>query len=346
MNALPPGSVAPELSRPLFAANSRDRIRRTTLPLRSTRQFTLPVCRPGFTLIELLVVIAIIAVLIGLLLPAVQQVREAAARAQCANNLHQLGLAVHNAHDVADRLPPAIGWFPVSTNTPGNGYGNPFFHLLPYVEQTALYQKSTLPFPPSWRDSSFGGLSTTPLKIYVCPSDPTVLSPGLAARGPLGQADRWAAGCYAANVQVFGVVGNSLTGTVLTYQGFSRIPASFTDGTSQTILFAEKYASCGRGGSLWDAYDSAPPGVTFPYQPLLANQFAFGNAAVGPGSLFQLRPNSSVCNPAVAQTAHSGGIQVGLADGSVRNVNSGVSGATWWAAFTPAAGDLLGSDWN
>lgn len=346
MNALAPGSVAPELSRPLQAANTRDRIRRTTLPLRHLRQQTLPVHRPGFTLIELLVVIAIIAVLIGLLLPAVQQVRAAAARAQCANNLHQLGLAVHNAHDTCAHLPPALGWYPVITNTPGNGYGNPFFHLLPYLEQTALYQKSTLPFPPSWRVSSFGGLSTTPLKIYVCPADPTVHSPGLAMLGPLGQADRWAAGCYAANVQVFGVLSNPLTGTVLNYQGYSRIPASFPDGASQTILFAEKYATCGKGGSLWDAYDSAPSGVTFHYQPMVANQFGFGNAAVGPGSLFQLKPTPPVCNPALAQTAHNGGILVGLADGSVRSVNSGVSGATWWAAFTPSTGDLLGSDWD
>lgn len=332
MYASAPGSVAPE-SPDRFPL--RDRIRRTTLPL-----------RPGFTLIELLVVLAIIAVLIGLLLPAVQQVRAAAARAQCSNNLHQLGLAVHNANDSFDHLPPALGWYPVSTNTPGNGYGSAFFHLLPFVEQSALYQKSTLPFPPSWRDSSFGGLSTTPLKIYVCPADPSATSTGQAVLGPLGQQNRWAAGCYAANAQVFGVVSNALIGTVSSYQGCGRIPSSFTDGTSQTILFAEKYASCGKGGSLWDGYDIAPSGVTFPYLPLLANQFGFGNAAVGPGSMFQLKPSLSACNPAVAQTAHNGGILVGLADGSVRAVNVGVSGTTWWAAFTPSGGELLGSDWE
>jgi prepilin-type N-terminal cleavage/methylation domain-containing protein len=335
MNALVPGSVAPEWPRPLLAANSRSRIRRTTSPLRF-----------GFTLIELLVVIAVIAVLIGLLLPAVQQVRAAAARAQCSNNLHQIGLAVQNAQTTIGYFPPALGWYPVSTDTPGNGYGNLFFHLLPYVEQPALYQRSTLPFPPSWRDSSFGGLSTTPLKIYVCPSDPTVASPGVAVLGPLNQSDRWAAGCYAANTQVFGVVSNSLTGAVSSFQGCARMTASFTDGTSQTILFAEKYASCGKGGSLWDAYDSARTGITFPYLPLLANPLGYGNAAVGPGSLFQLKPTPLACNPAVAQTAHNGGILVGLGDGSVRVVNVGVSGATWWAAFTPGAGDLLGNDWN
>jgi prepilin-type N-terminal cleavage/methylation domain-containing protein len=104
-------------------------------------------CRSrGFTLIELLVVIAIIAVLIGLLVPAVQKVRAAAARTQSANNLKQLGLATHTYNDTNKKLPPSFGWRPKLTGSaiyvPGGAYGTAFFHLLPYIEQGNLYNQS------------------------------------------------------------------------------------------------------------------------------------------------------------------------------------------------------------
>src|SRR5437016_1817756 len=101
----------------------------------------------GFTLIELLVVIAIIAILIGLLLPAVQKVREAASRAQCQNNLKQLSLACHNCADSNQgKLPPGIGTYPAPNmgrcggTQPGNAWGGLVFHLLPYIEQKTLLQ--------------------------------------------------------------------------------------------------------------------------------------------------------------------------------------------------------------
>jgi prepilin-type processing-associated H-X9-DG protein len=114
------------------------------------------------------------------------------------------------------------------------------------------------------------------------------------------------------------------------WQGCSRIPATFTDGTSNTILFAEKYSRCGYGGNLW--------GPTWPdlWMP------AFG---VWSGEPPQVRPSSSECNPTRASSPFSGGCQVALADGSVRGVSPGISPQTWWAACTPDGGEVLGSDW-
>jgi prepilin-type N-terminal cleavage/methylation domain-containing protein len=322
-------------------------------------QFSKTARQRGFTLIELLVVIAIIAVLIGLLLPAVQKVREAAARIKCANNLKQLGLAAHNYHDSHGHLPPVIGYYPPASGA----FGTCFFHLLPFIEQDNLYRSAlgSVPFPPP--DGPTVVLSpgnnnvySQPVKTFLCPSDPSVGPDGVVTINgfPFG------ASSYAPNAMVIA------DRVAMTPQGKTRIPADIPDGTSNTILHAEKYARCTNttmapqfqdGGTAW-AYSGAP----FAWQPppmsppragfvpgFAIRTFAANGApnAIGEGSIFQVRPTPFLgnCDPTRAATAHAGGILVGLADGTVRTLAPSMSGKTWWAAVNPADGDILGSDW-
>ena len=149
--------------------------------------------RRGFTLIELLVVIAIIAILIGLLVPAVQKVREAASRLQCANNLKQIGLAMHNHHDTYRRLPPGG----VQTGVNGTAcYTNWAIEILPYIEQGPLYKQYNQSQLNTSAANNLVGQQTVP--VYLCPSD---IHPGLLehpASGP-GSGQNWMHGSYRAN---------------------------------------------------------------------------------------------------------------------------------------------------
>ena len=334
----------------------------------------------GFTLIELLVVIAIIAILIALLVPAVQKVREAAARTQCSNNMKQFTLATHACNDANHRLPPQAGTFA------GAYYAPLFFHLLPYIEQKNVWQMAnqldylapvgqTSPNPahvvsigviwPTWDSVAGSGgnytwLRSSKIPIYRCPSDPS-----------LNNCLDWCDGdaSYAGNFQVFGGAQHSSSSS--NWDGAASIPKTFQDGTSNTILFAEKYARCNGtrnpGGTWWmrgvyhgyrsfNGLNSPGSDDSYPGDRLSA---VFGGGRgidgtvflTGTASMFQVQPPNFLnspgpCDRRRASSPHTNGMNVALGDGSVRYLTSAISPTTWWDAVTPAGNEVLPSDWN
>jgi prepilin-type N-terminal cleavage/methylation domain-containing protein len=294
----------------------------------------------GFTLIELLVVIAIIAILIGLLLPAVQKVREAAARMTCSNNLKQLGVAVHNYHSAQDKLPP--GW---SSNN-GTQYGSLHFFLLPFIEQDNVYRAAG---NNSWNQAN------TRIKTFHCPSDSTVWN-----SYPDGGTN------YAWNVWIFmggaGWNADAKPGSLL-----SAMP----DGTSNTVMWVERYKLCqpstsGHTDPVWAAQPWYTPNGPWAVAAFGYNTWSVGGSGVsggggnlgqyypdystggqGPGGnlAFQTAPSAANCNWYAAQSAHSSVMVVGLGDGSVRGVSGSINIQTWIYACTPNDGNPLGSNW-
>lgn len=307
----------------------------------------------AFTLIELLVVIAVVAVLIALLLPAVQKVRAAAARSSCQNNLKQIGLALHTRHAALGRFPPGRG-------TPTPAIFSPHAHLLDHLEQDNLRglidfaaPPATFTVPPA---TVYSGARNEPaantlVRPFVCPADPT------GGRVP---GSNFAGTSYAGNAGS-GASSGALAGADGVFLLGSAVRAEdVTDGTSNTAAFSERTIGEGAGGSdprramreipgSGDTTAAAcePPAGSWNTERggkwIVGN---YGNTlynhADGPN------PAAPDCVNATQQKArtaarslHAGGVNVLLCDGGVRFVPDGVSPPAWRALATRAGGEAI-----
>lgn len=276
--------------------------------------------RSGLSLVELLVVIAIIAVLISLLVPAVQRIREAAARTESMNNLKQIIVATHNfAGDHQGRLPTFDG-NPASANA-----GQPLFcALLPYVG----HGSGRPPIPNK-------------VSIYISPADPTVVQ---SVAGPVS---------YAANAQVFhgnpGLPRTFRDGTSNTiafaehYTVCEGIPFHWM---AADVMYRPTFADGGFDFNQGNQRGDVHP-VTSGQPPVSTASYKLVNATfqVTPSSRHNVPPTDKDCRRFFAQTPHSSGMLAALGDGSVRILGAAMSPRSFWGAVTPNRRDMLGDDW-
>jgi prepilin-type N-terminal cleavage/methylation domain-containing protein/prepilin-type processing-associated H-X9-DG protein len=311
--------------------------------------------KPGFTLIELLVVIAIIAILIGLLLPAVQKVREAAARMKCSNNLKQIGLAVHSYHDANGQFPP--GWdFATSWG--------PQARILPYIEQDNVYR--LIDFTKPIGDPANVPSQQITIPTFLCPSDRQNPTPSLGApTNYYGNAGNWVVFVIAHGLNADAAAPDGIFYT----QSRGLTFASVTDGTSATAFFSEKALGDGNLGLISPVDDvfngpNAAPGrpanadeayawcqsvdVTNP-----ANQFPiFMGAPWGHGQhsyQHATPPNTRSCGwlPSLratmsATSRHTNGVNVVFGDGAVHFITNAIDLPTWRALGSRDGGEVVG----
>src|SRR6516162_4331411 len=280
--------------------------------------------RRGFTLIELLVVIAIIAILIGLLLPAVQKVREAAARMSCSNNLKQIGLGLHNYHDTNGRLPAGSLWIPPGYDRAA-AESTWITWLFPFLEQDNLYKTADLNrgFGQGSRNHPNNFITSSVVKVFLCPSD------GDVDVSNWGSSRVWARGNYAAN-NGLGPMTETTTPNTTRPQGVFMLNSKYrltdvTDGTTNTVFVSELIkvpgAVSGQIANDWRGVMHYPEGPLYHHNQT-PNSPVPDEERLGMCISISVAPcigTSTSWNPKritfTARSRHTGGVNVLLGDG-------------------------------
>jgi prepilin-type N-terminal cleavage/methylation domain-containing protein/prepilin-type processing-associated H-X9-DG protein len=326
------------------------------------------VLRPAFTLIELLVVIAIIAVLVGLLLPAVQKVREAASRMQCQNHLKQIGLALHNYESSYKCFPPgyvsqpeiaAMGPADPQFNDAGPGWGWLTF-LLPYVEQGNLYNSFDMALPVY--NSANATAARTPIKIFRCPSDFGGGNPAFGETVDMVDINNNTLNVFGRSNYVHSVGSSTLwcswpvtlTPNGAMYRNSKTRIGDVTDGMSNTVFAGERSSNLG---------DSAWPGIVpfsthFAWPPFASEGTGGTNRPYdGPGAFVGAHggpcpyedpvvihpPNSPLGHSDQMQSGHTGGCNILMGDGSVRFYADSELLSGWVAMVSRNGGEVNGN---
>ena len=295
------------------------------------------VVHAAFTMVELLVVVAIIATLIGLLLPAVQSVRETSRRSSCGNNMRQSALGLQAFHDAARALPPGYrSGFDASGNDTGPGWGWAA-HILPHVEQPALFSQINLQTPIEAAGSS--GPRATGIPTFLCPSD----SPP-AATFPVGPRDR--AGALTATtcllapanyIGSFGVGEPGIDGDGMFYRDSSVRFREVSDGLSRTLMIGERsfrHAESTWVGAVTGSHQVPTPGCPMGLQVNNSSNFVLGHTGEsydGPSGPTEINNFTS---------PHAGGCVFGFVDGHTTFLGSSIDYATYKALSTRAKGDV------
>ena len=294
--------------------------------------------RPGFTLIELLVVIAIIAILIGLLLPAVQKVREAAARTQCVNNMKQVGLALHNYHDANQKFPPGYASaYDATGNDTGPGWGWAA-HALPQMEQDNLFRQIDLKQPVEAAANAQARVVI--VKSFLCPSDTPPqqafpVGPRSASAQLTGTTCTVAPANYVGN---YGVGEPGVDGDGVFYRNSATRIGDITDGTSTTLMVGERSfrdAESTWVGAVTGSNQAPTPGSPLPVQTENASNFVLAHT----GETFNGPANPTEINHYTAR--HTGGGNFVFADGHVAYLSRSTTYATYKALSTRSKGETI-----